>query len=346
MRTFVPSFNRPVWASQEQSMNLGKNTFPYRLTSGMQNLLVFPFSCIIVGFTVTNNICCIFPGYPPADHEVRDFLTMKGTEDESYLRACCFIDALFQQTDYTLENKFDPQLGIEEVACGFRILMTEGQTMKKHNMFRRQFYQQVVQIAKEKLTVCLLYLGYIRQLKVSLKVSQPRSDIGPGYLSPSTSGDAIDYKSSKHYDFAPAASCHKLIQSLKDREPLSLSCQVSGKKEDDYPLVILTFDEAHTLTNRVEETAWSNFSVLRHVFRTLHRFPLFALFLSTTGRIWQFTSPDEDTSTRIVLRDLKLIQPFIDIGFDTLANPVDLNDKWDLERVTHDSHIVHMGRPL
>ncbi len=95
MRTFVPSFNRPVWASQEQSMNLGKNTFPYRLTSGMQNLLVFPFSCIIVGFTVTNNICCIFPGYPPADHEVRDFLTMKGTEDEyifelAVLSTLCF----------------------------------------------------------------------------------------------------------------------------------------------------------------------------------------------------------------------------------------------------------------
>ncbi|KAF8339317.1 hypothetical protein F5887DRAFT_1232790 [Amanita rubescens] len=242
-------------------------------------------------------------GYPPADHEVRDFLTMKGTEAESYRRACHFIDALFQHTNYTLENEFDPQLGIEEVACEFRMRMTEGQTMKWHNEFRRQFYQQVIQIAKGKPTV-----------------AQPGSDIGPGYLSPSTSGNAIDYDSSQHYDFPPAASCNKLVQSLKEREPLS--CQVSGKTEGDYPLVILTFDEAHTLTNR-EETAWSNFSVLRHVLRTLYPLPLFTLFMSTTDRISQFTSPDKDTSTRIILP----------------SSP-------GLERVTHDSHIVHMGRPL
>ena len=81
---------------------------------------------------------------------------------------------------------------------------------------------------------------------------------------------------------------------------------VSGKAEDDYPLVILAFEEAHTLTNR-EETGyatWSNFSVLRHVFRDLYRFPLFTLFMSMTGKISQFTSPDEDTSKRIIIGDL------------------------------------------
>ena len=100
----------------------------------------------------------IVPGYPPADHEVRDFLTEKGTEGESYRRACCFIDALFQHTDDTLEKEFDKELEIEEVAYKFRMRMTEGQTMKMPNEFRREFYQQVVQIAKGRLTVCLLYL--------------------------------------------------------------------------------------------------------------------------------------------------------------------------------------------
>jgi hypothetical protein len=111
----------------------------------------------------------IFPGYPPADHEVRNFLTTKGTEDESYRRAYCFIYALFQHTDHTLKE-FDLQWGIEKVAHEFRIRMTAGQTMKEHNEFRRRFYQQVVRIAEEKLMaedVCLLYLGYIRRLKVS-----------------------------------------------------------------------------------------------------------------------------------------------------------------------------------
>lgn len=159
MRTFVLLFNRPVWASQEQLMNLGKNTFPYRLTSGMHVLLVF-FFCVIVSFALTNNTYTrIFPGYPPADHEVGNFLTTKRTEDESYRRACCFIDALFQHTNYTLEMELDSQWGIEKVAREFRILMTAGQTMKEHNEFRRRFYQQVVRIAEEKLMaedVCLL----------------------------------------------------------------------------------------------------------------------------------------------------------------------------------------------
>ena len=58
----------------------------------------------------------VFPGYPPADHKVRVFLTMRGTEVQSYRRARHFIDALFQHTDQTLKKEFDSQLGMEEVA--------------------------------------------------------------------------------------------------------------------------------------------------------------------------------------------------------------------------------------
>jgi len=274
----------------------------------------------------------IFPGYPPADHEVRIFLTKQDTEAESYRRACCFIGALFQHTDHTLEREFDSQWGIEKVAHEFRNRMTTGQTMREHNKFRRRFYHRVVRIAQKKLAaevVCLLYLGYMRRLNVSYKLLQPGSDRGPGYNSLPISKDAPDY---------PATSCRKLIESLKARKQHLSSSPVSGETEDDYPLVILAFDEAHTLTNR-EETGyarWSNLSVLRHVLCALHRFPLFALFLSTTSKISQFTSPG----------DLILTQPFTNLGFDTLAKKVSLDGHWDLERVTTDSHIVHMGRPL
>jgi len=56
------------------------------------------------------------------------------------------------------------------------------------------------------------------------------------------------------------------------------------------------------------------------------------------GKISQFTSPDEDTSKKIIIGDLILIQPFADLGFDTLAKQVALYGGWDLERVTADSH--------
>ncbi|KAF8336008.1 hypothetical protein F5887DRAFT_1063318 [Amanita rubescens] len=219
-------------------------------------------------------------GYPAADHEAG-----------SYRRACCFVDALFQHTDHTLKMEFNSQWGIEEVAREFRIRMTEGQTMKEHNEFRKQFYRQII-------------------------------------TSP------------------PAVSCHKLVESLKARKQDLSSSPVKEKAtEDDYPLVILAFDEAHTLTNPNETgyATWSNLSVLRHVFRALYHFPLFALFLSTTVKISQFTSPE---FKRITDGDLMLIQPFIALGFDTLAKKVALDGNWDLERVTADSHIARLGRPL
>jgi hypothetical protein len=110
----------------------------------------------------------------------------------------------------------------------------------------------------------------------------------------------------------------------------------------------LAFDEAHTLTARVvtDSGTWPNFSALRHVLRALHRFSLFSLVLSMTGKISQFTSaPDEDVSKRILAGELFLIQPFTDLGFDTLAEKISVADL-NLAAFIGDSHIVHIGRPL
>jgi hypothetical protein len=115
------------------------------------------------------------------------------------------------------------------------------------------------------------------------------------------------------------------------------------------PLLVLAFDEAHMLTERktVETRHWSNFNELRHALRALHRFSCFTLFMSTTGKISQFTSaPEEDDSLRLFIRQLILIQPFTDVGFDTLAQKVSLAGDWDLDRVTTNSHMAHLGRPL
>lgn len=123
-------------------------------------------------------MCCIFPGYPPADHKVWDFLAWKA-QRPNHISKLAVLSMLCFSIVPTI-HWFDLQLGIEEVACKFRMHMMEGQTMKRHNEFRTQFYQQVVQIAKGKLTVCLPYLGNIHWLKVSHKVAQPGNDIGPG----------------------------------------------------------------------------------------------------------------------------------------------------------------------
>lgn len=286
-----------------------------------------------VGFAVTDHAyISIFLGYPPADHVVRDFLKKNGSQSDSYHRSYCFIAALFQHTNWLLRDRFKAQCGMDEVALRFRELMTVGQKMKEHNEFRRNFYNRVVQMAEK------------------LMQNEPE----PGYTSSPPLLEKPDYS------FLPAASCNELVESLKARKQhlsptfsvqkktSSIRRQVSRKTEIDYPLIILAFDESHTLTNREEtpSATWSNFSNLRHVLRALYRFPLFTIFLSTTGKISQFASPEDDPSKRILLRNLSLIQPFTDIGFDTLAKEVIIDGTWDLEHVTRDSHIVYLGRPL
>lgn len=164
-----------------------------------------------------------------------------------------------------------------------------------------------------------------------------------------------------NYNFRPAAACQKLEAALLAMEsssplqvqPLRRITRSRDKADNvhivkDYdPVIILAFDEAHTLTNRVvnNSATWSNFSTLRRVLRALHRFSLFSLFLSTTGKISQFTSgKHEDVSLRIILGLLILIQPFTDLGFDTLAHAIRLG--LDLEEAAADCHMVHLGRPL
>jgi hypothetical protein len=141
-----------------------------------------------------------------------------------------------------------------------------------------------------------------------------------------------------------------LTTELKSKTTSGTS-QVGGEPQDRVPLIVLAFDEAYTLTDQEagQEAGWSNFSELIHVLRPLHCLPVFSLFLSTTGRISQFRSAaarHEDVSGQVIHGQLALIPPFTDLGFDTLIKPISLEENWDLEKVTTDSHIAHLGRPL
>jgi hypothetical protein len=120
-------------------------------------------------------------------------------------------------------------------------------------------------------------------------------------------------------------------------------------KPHDIPLVILAADEAHTLIelHQTANGSWSIFNELTDALRGLHNLSLFSLFLSTTGRISQFTSSvQEDRSAIIVLSKLVTVQPFTDLGFDLLARIISLDGTWHLERLTEDEYICRLGRPL
>jgi hypothetical protein len=74
---------------------------------------------------------------------------------------------------------------------------------------------------------------------------------------------------------------------------------------------------------------------------------LFSLFLSTTGKINQFVpSPLNDDSARIMRGELRLIQPFTDLGFDQLAKKISFDNDLTIEHITSDDYIAHFGRPM
>lgn len=114
------------------------------------------------------------------------------------------------------------------------------------------------------------------------------------------------------------------------------------------PLVILAFDEAHTMIQRNEAAGeeWTVFNELHHALRRLHILPLFSLFLSKTGKFSQFTSAIEKDHSRVVERTLVAIQPYTDLGFDPLARIIAADGSWSLERLTEDAQICSQGRPL
>lgn len=120
-------------------------------------------------------------------------------------------------------------------------------------------------------------------------------------------------------------------------------------KTQKEPVVYLAFDEAHFLTTPDEQAAGpkvaSPFSHLRKILRSFRDLPLFAMFLSTTGKITQFNTPKEDDdSTRLQDGTLVVIPPFFALGWDQRAAPLDV--PMTLTYVSALPYKARLGRPL
>jgi hypothetical protein len=113
------------------------------------------------------------------------------------------------------------------------------------------------------------------------------------------------------------------------------------------PLVVLAFDEAHTLTdNPPEQKGWNLYSELRRILRQIDHLPIFSLFLSTAGRFDKFSPViHSDPSTRAREPDIRSLDPISEISFDDIAYPaskgtITMNDVVEIGRLSH------LGRPL
>ncbi|KAH9052741.1 hypothetical protein EDB87DRAFT_1691562 [Lactarius vividus] len=115
------------------------------------------------------------------------------------------------------------------------------------------------------------------------------------------------------------------------------------------PDVFVVFNEAHPLTTPFEsEGTQSHFVELHRALRVFSDVSLFTFFLSTTGKISQFSPPcSRDFSHHMNDGKLKTPTPFIYLGFDQLMKNRRVFDKYKiLKDVTSLDCIAHMGRPL
>ena len=112
------------------------------------------------------------------------------------------------------------------------------------------------------------------------------------------------------------------------------------------PLVILSFDECHELSNQLIDTHETLFSELRRVLRCIHKEPIFSLFLFTASKFHIF-NPETlaDPSRRIQEGELFTLPPITEISFDELAYTAK-EGVTTLEDVVQDDWMAHLGRPL
>ncbi|KAA1471223.1 hypothetical protein DENSPDRAFT_99917 [Dentipellis sp. KUC8613] len=115
----------------------------------------------------------------------------------------------------------------------------------------------------------------------------------------------------------------------------------------DGPLLVLSFDEAHSLTEPIKYKSWTRFSELCRGLRAINKMPFFAIFLSTAGKFRPFSPHhDFDPSNRIRLLDHDLFEPITEVGFDDFAERISEDGTWHLGRLASTYHIAHLGRAL
>ncbi|KAG6842777.1 hypothetical protein H0H87_010518, partial [Tephrocybe sp. NHM501043] len=153
-----------------------------------------------------------------------------------------------------------------------------------------------------------------------------------------------------------AETLHSLEHKETMRRVLSALDSLTGKLDQlqssndskDVPTLFLSFDECHSLLEPLDNSRGTSLYVeLRRVLADLKQSSVFAFFLSTTGRISEYTpSHAVDTNDRIMEGINTVIPPFSDLGFDQLMVSRKVTKRHTLNEVTNLAFMANYGRPM
>lgn len=237
-----------------------------------------------------------------------------------------FLLALFEKTSEVLRVTNMGFTASDRIQ-NFRDFMSKGQSMYAAGENRNKFYDDVVGRARP--VRCSIFIPFV------------------------PSHPLVSMKKSNASDELDSNDIMKALTTLRNvlnsgGEDLSEHSVAVHKTPSIFVDVFIAFDEAHTLTDTLDDEDESRFVVLRRILGTLSSAPLFLFFLSTTGKVTQFGQPrGQDRSARINNGQLATPRPFIYLGFDQFMQSQKIFDKWKtLDDVTSMKCAAHMGRPL
>ncbi|KAF8893733.1 hypothetical protein CPB84DRAFT_1732264 [Gymnopilus junonius] len=274
--------------------------------------------------------------YPPPDLQVRHWFEIATDPSgsiklETVQKKChSFVYALMTRAKEELEfiaNELkdalgDPKVTAEDrirlLSSTFRNKLSEGGTFDKHGPHRIKFYEDVVNLATK----------YVRGILPATPSKNERSLRSPGAQ--------FIFSEDPENPRAIATAAEEVIAIL---DP--------DKKCLQQPLVIICWDESHSLTDEIEGESWTRFSELRRALRTIKDAPIFSVFLSTAGKFHLF-SPDIqfESSNRITTLVLHRFSPITEVGFDEFAVKVKPNGMSTLTQIASTHHMAHLGRAL
>ncbi|KAF8806799.1 hypothetical protein BYT27DRAFT_6608899 [Phlegmacium glaucopus] len=208
--------------------------------------------------------------------------------------------------------------------------MSTGQTFEKHGSNRVQFYNKVISQAKS-----LMNSDVKLRSSIEMMSQSPTQEI-----------------TFTEEGMTSTQLCPVLMELLRLLHPNLPN--IDGGLSAMPPIVLLAFDEAHGLCFPEAKTGQppcaTVFSEMRRAIRQMIEFPLFALFLSTTGNVHDFTPPPkDDASNRLSNQQLKLFPPFTELGFDQMLKADNLKiveNIFDIDDVSRVGFMARYGRPL
>ena len=201
----------------------------------------------------------------------------------------------------------------ERLATAFRDCMTEGQKFEITGRYRREFFEEVIDRANDvsfRLVRGTTWLMRFRKLEHVRKEAEKKESSSSCLSRPQIE---VQQAGEKLIDFI---------------FPSKGSCHENGLRR---PLVILNFDEAHQLADRVSwREDWTLLPELRRALSELKEMPIFSLFLSTAPS--KFYNNED-------------LPPITHTSFDALAYNAE-EGVTTIDEVADDRWMSHLGRPL